>query len=158
MLDPIVPWFARRPALLDSAGVPVQPFLPPILLVDYDPARAGQLAMLLDRPILHIAGDLVELLVALAVEKPQLVLLVHDPPGLDALALCQTLRAASEVPIMVLFTTPGGYDRARALWGGADDALPLPLAPVELRARIAALLRRCWRSLPDAHKQASACE
>src|SRR5262245_54698127 len=100
MLDLIIPWFARRPALLDSAGMPVQPVLPPILLVDADVARAAQLAILLSRPTQHVTDDLVAVLAALAVEKPQLVLLVHDPPDLDAVALCQTLRAASLVPIM----------------------------------------------------------
>jgi DNA-binding response OmpR family regulator len=108
MLDLIKSRLMRRPALLDSAGTPVLPTLPPILLVDPDAARASQIGMLLDHPTLHIAGDLVTVLAALAVEKPQLLLLVHDPPALDALALCQTLRAASNVPIMVLIATPGG--------------------------------------------------
>jgi DNA-binding response OmpR family regulator len=142
MLESMISRLVRRPALLDSAGLPVLPTPLPILLIDPDTARAGQLAMLLERPTQHIAGDLVAVLAVLAVEKPQLVLLVHDPPALDAVALCQTLRAASNVPIILLMTTPGGYDRARALWAGADDALPFPLAPNELHARIAALPRR----------------
>ena len=140
MLESILSWLMRRPALIDSAGAPVLTIRSPILLIDPDAARADQIGLLLDPPVQHIAGDVVAALVALAIQAPQLVLVVHAPPALDAVALCRTIRAASSVPIMLLIAAPGGADCARALRAGANDALPLPVAPSELLAHIAAIV------------------
>lgn len=140
MLASILSWLVRRPALIDSAGAPVLSTLLPILLIDSDAARAEQIALLLDHPVQHIVGDVVTALVTLAVHAPQLVLLVHALPGLDGLAFCRTIRAASTVPIILLFSAPGGADCTRALRAGADDALPLLVAPAELQACIAAIV------------------
>ena len=140
MLDSLLSWLVRRPALIDSAGAPVLSTLPPILLIDPHTTRADQIGMLLDHPVQHIAGDVVAALVALALQTPQLVLLVHAPPALDGVAFCRTIRAASNVPIILLVAVPGGADRARALRAGADDTVPLPVAPAELQARIAAIV------------------
>lgn len=68
-------------------------------------------------------------------------------PGLDGLTVCQRLRAAAAtMPILVLSARSEIADRVRGLDLGADDYLPKPFAVEELRARVAALLRR--RALP----------
>jgi two-component system, OmpR family, response regulator len=61
----------------------------------------------------------------------------------DALALCRTLRAASDVPLMVLAPRVDEFDRIVALEMGADDYLVKPVNPREFLARLRNLLRRC---------------
>ena len=68
-------------------------------------------------------------------------------PGKDGFAVCRELRAASvSTPILMLSARSEIADRVRGLELGADDYLPKPFAVAELRARVAALMRR--RSLP----------
>ncbi len=68
-------------------------------------------------------------------------------PGRDGFAVCRELRAASvSTPILMLSARSEIADRVRGLELGADDYLPKPFAVAELRARVAALMRR--RSLP----------
>ncbi|HEY4228874.1 MAG TPA: response regulator transcription factor [Thermoanaerobaculia bacterium] len=69
-------------------------------------------------------------------------------PGIDGFTVCQKLRAASSsTPILILSARSEIADRVRGLELGADDYLPKPFAVEELRARVAALLRR--RLLPQ---------
>jgi two-component system, OmpR family, response regulator len=64
-------------------------------------------------------------------------------PGLDGLALVQSLRAAgSKMPILLLTAMGGVDDRVQGLEAGADDYLVKPFAFSELSARINALARR----------------
>ena len=77
-----------------------------------------------------------------------LVLLDILLPGIDGFTLCQRLRAASATtPILMLSARSEIADRVRGLSLGADDYLPKPFAVEELRARVAALLRR--QALPQ---------
>lgn len=67
--------------------------------------------------------------------------------GMDGFEVCRAVRRAeSKMPILMLSARSEIADRVRGLNLGADDYLPKPFAVEELRARIAALLRR--RSLP----------
>jgi two-component system response regulator MprA len=63
-------------------------------------------------------------------------------PGLDGLEVCMRLRAASNVPILMLTAKDSVPDRVLGLESGADDYLVKPFAFPELLARIHALLRR----------------
>ena len=64
-------------------------------------------------------------------------------PGLDGLALVQTLRAGSVLTPVLFLTTMGGIDdRVTGLNAGGDDYLVKPFAFAELAARIHALGRR----------------
>ncbi|MCP5145756.1 MAG: response regulator transcription factor [Gammaproteobacteria bacterium] len=64
-------------------------------------------------------------------------------PGLDGLALVQTLRAAGNTTPVLMLTAIGGIaDRVDGLDAGADDYLVKPFAMPELAARIHALGRR----------------
>src|SRR4029079_6561084 len=79
--------------------------------------------------------------------RPHLVVLDWMLPGLDGLAVCQRLRAQSDVAI--LMPTANGELEARVagLDGGADDYLVKPFKFQELLARIRAILRRHHLSL-----------
>jgi len=64
-------------------------------------------------------------------------------PGLDGLAIVQTLRASTvQTPALFLTTMSGIGDRVTGLNAGADDYLVKPFAFSELAARVTALGRR----------------
>jgi DNA-binding response OmpR family regulator len=66
-------------------------------------------------------------------------------PDGDGFDLCRTLRAESEVPIVMLTARGDDTDRIVGLELGADDYLPKPFNPRELLARLRAVLRRSHR-------------
>ncbi len=73
---------------------------------------------------------------------PHLVLLDIMLPGIDGITLCRTIRARSEVPIIMLTARGELDDKVKGLDSGADDYLPKPFKFAELMARIRAVLRR----------------
>ena len=75
-------------------------------------------------------------------DTPDLVVLDLLLPALDGLQVCQTLRALSPVPIIILTALSTERDKLRGLDMGADDYLTKPFSPRELVARVRAVLRR----------------
>jgi len=75
-------------------------------------------------------------------QPPDLVILDWMLPGLDGLEVCRRLRAASDVPILMLTAKEDVQDRVLGLDAGADDYLVKPFDFAELLARIRALFRR----------------
>ncbi len=73
---------------------------------------------------------------------PDLVVLDWMLPGLDGLEVCKRLRAASDVPILMLTAKDDIKDRVQGLDAGADDYLVKPFSVDELMARVRALFRR----------------
>jgi len=73
---------------------------------------------------------------------PRLVILDLMLPGLSGLEVCRSLRAASQVPILVLSARGEEATKIQALDLGADDYLTKPFGMGELLARVRALLRR----------------
>jgi two-component system OmpR family response regulator len=71
-----------------------------------------------------------------------LILLDLMLPGEDGLSLCRTLRAKSNIPIIMLTAKGEEVDRVIGLEMGADDYLSKPFGSRELIARIKAVLRR----------------
>jgi two-component system, OmpR family, response regulator MprA len=63
-------------------------------------------------------------------------------PGLDGMEVCRRLRAADQVPILMLTARDATADRVRGLDSGADDYLVKPFERQELLARLRALMRR----------------
>ena len=78
----------------------------------------------------------------LADSRIDLILLDLMLPGEDGLSLCRTLRAESNIPIIMLTAKGDEVDRVIGLEMGADDYLPKPFGSRELIARIKAVLRR----------------
>ena len=75
-------------------------------------------------------------------ERPDLVLLDMNMPGIDGLVTCRDIRAASSVPIIMLTVRSSEKDKVRSLDAGADDYVTKPFSMEELLARIRAALRR----------------
>ncbi len=83
----------------------------------------------------------------LADSRIDLVLLDLMLPGEDGLSLCRTLRAASNIPVIMLTAKGDEIDRVIGLEMGADDYLPKPFGSRELIARIKAVLRRTHETM-----------
>ena len=88
----------------------------------------------------------------LATSGIDLVVLDLMMPGEDGLTLCRDLRAAGDMPIIMLTAMAEETDRVVGLEIGADDYLTKPFNPRELLARIKAVLRRT-ASLPPKHER-----
>jgi DNA-binding response OmpR family regulator len=63
-------------------------------------------------------------------------------PDLDGFEVCRRVRAASDLPVLMLTARGDDTDRIVGLELGADDYLPKPFNPRELLARLRAVLRR----------------
>ena len=88
------------------------------------------------------AGDGLEALRRHAAEKPDLVILDVNLPGIDGFEVCRRIRAEADTPVMMLTVRSEEADQVRGLDLGADDYLAKPFSPRTLLARVRALLRR----------------
>ena len=79
---------------------------------------------------------------ALVATGHDLVLLDLGLPDMDGYDVCRALRAASDVPIIVLTARSDEVDRVLGLELGADDYVVKPFGFRELVARIRAVSRR----------------
>jgi len=75
-------------------------------------------------------------------DKFDLIILDLTLPGLDGLEVCKEIRKRHTTPIIISSARHDLTDKITALENGADDYLPKPYDPLELRARIMSLLRR----------------
>ncbi len=71
-----------------------------------------------------------------------LILLDLMLPKLDGLSVCRTIRAFSNVPIIMLTAKNDDIDKILGLEYGADDYITKPFNIREVTARIKAILRR----------------
>jgi DNA-binding response OmpR family regulator len=74
-------------------------------------------------------------------------------PGIGGLDVLRRLRARSTVPVLILTARGEDVERILGLELGADDYLPKPFNPLELIARIRAILRRI--ATPASHAAAA---
>lgn len=63
-------------------------------------------------------------------------------PGMDGFEVCRRIRAAGELPIIMLTARSDDMDVVAGLEAGADDYVVKPVRPRVLEARIRAVLRR----------------
>jgi two-component system KDP operon response regulator KdpE len=75
-------------------------------------------------------------------EKPDLILLDVNMPGIGGIEACREIRRASAAPIIMLTVRNAERDKVLALDAGADDYVVKPFGIEELMARIRASLRR----------------
>lgn len=71
-----------------------------------------------------------------------LILLDVMMPGLDGFQVLKCLREERDTPVLMLTARTESASRIRGLNEGADDYLPKPFEPMELLARVRAILRR----------------
>jgi len=81
-------------------------------------------------------------------ERPELVLLDVNMPGMGGLQACREIRDQSDIAIIMLTVRNTEHDKVLALDAGADDYVVKPFSMEELLARIRAALRRTTSAEP----------
>jgi DNA-binding response OmpR family regulator len=85
-------------------------------------------------------------------EDPDLVILDVMLPDANGMELCRSIRATSDVPIVMLTARGEVPDRVLGLELGADDYVAKPFEPRELVARVEGLMRRSRPAPPAVHR------
>ncbi len=86
-----------------------------------------------------------EALRAVAVDRPDIVILDLGLPDMEGTEVTRRIREWSEVPIIILSVREQENEKIAALDAGADDYLTKPFGTGELMARIRAALRHSAR-------------
>jgi two-component system KDP operon response regulator KdpE len=125
------------PASLASTGAH-------LLLVEDDEAMRGTIAGNLAAHGYRIveAADVAEAIRRWDVERPDVILLDLGLPDGEGTTIIRRVRREATTPILVLSARGAEPDKVAALDAGADDYVTKPFGLAELRARVAALLRR----------------
>ncbi len=115
-----------------------------ILVVDDDVKTVDLVKMYLERDghAVLTAYDGLSALQTFREHQPDLIVLDVMLPGMDGVTICRTLRAKSEVPVIMLTARTRDEDKLTGLDTGADDYVTKPFSPGELAARVRAILRR----------------
>ncbi len=122
-----------------------------VLIVEDDVNIAQLLQMYLEKEgyAVTLAADGGEGLTKFRSIKPDLVLLDVMMPVMDGWSVCKTIRAESDVPVIMLTAKSETDDKINGLKSGADDYITKPFEMREVLARIEAVLRRSDRGGKD---------
>lgn len=82
-------------------------------------------------------------------ESFDLIILDWMMPRMDGLEFCKRVRQTSQIPILMVSAKVGDMDKILGLTTGVDDYIIKPFNPLELMARIKALLRRSNYNRPS---------
>lgn len=117
---------------------------PLLVVIDDEPGIVDfvQIGLLDEGYRVAVAGTGAEGLALVRGERPAGVILDAGLPDLDGFDLLATIRAESDVPIIMLTARGDVDDRVRGLELGADDYIAKPFHFAELLARVRAHLRR----------------
>ena len=115
-----------------------------VLVVEDDKNIRDLLQMYLEKEgyAVTVASDGGQGLAKFRAIKPDLVLLDVMMPVMDGWAVCKTIRAESQTPIIMLTAKSETDDKVAGLKSGADDYITKPFEMKEVLARIEAVLRR----------------
>jgi len=115
-----------------------------ILIVDDDNNIAELISLYLTKECFDtmIVNDGESVMPAMETFAPNLILLDLMLPGIDGYQVCREVRAQYSVPIIMLSAKGEVFDKVLGLELGADDYMAKPFNPLELVARVKALLRR----------------
>lgn len=115
-----------------------------ILLVEDETSISEPLAFLLEREgyRVQVVADGAEAARVFPESGADLVLLDLMLPGLPGTEVCRSIRAKSNVPIIMLTAKDSEIDIVVGLELGADDYITKPYSTRELLARVRAALRR----------------
>ena len=116
-----------------------------VLLADDDPSLRQLVAMTLgtDSFTLFQAGDGEQSLAIAQAERPELVLLDLNMPGLSGLEVCGAIKSDERLrhtKVVMLTASGNSEDREKAMALGADDYFVKPFSPVALLDKIYDLL------------------
>ena len=119
---------------------------PRILIVDDEPFNVDLLEQQLDELGYETvsAGDGMEALEKITVEKPDVILLDVMMPKLDGFTVCRMLKDNKQtrlIPIVIMTALDAVEDRIQGIEAGADDFLTKPVDERELLARIRTTLK-----------------
>jgi len=117
---------------------------PNVLVVDGNQGMRDQLGRMLALRgyTVRLAADETDAHASLKASRPALVIATVDPPRLDAIALCRSVRESTGTPVIILSRGEQVETEVEALDAGADDYVVLPLRHESFLARIRAVLRR----------------
>jgi len=79
--------------------------------------------------------------------KPKMVLLDLNLPGMDGIDIMRQIRQKDDTPVIMVTARVEEVDRLLGLELGADDYITKPFSPREVVARVKAVLRRVGKSL-----------
>ena len=115
-----------------------------VLVVDDEPSVANALRCVLLTEGYHVrtAAEGRNALASFHEWRPRLVITDLRMAPMNGIELCRRIRAASNVPIIVVSGEDGEGPKHEALASGADDYVEKPFNAGELLARVRALLRR----------------
>ena len=115
-----------------------------ILMVDDDPHIRELASLFLRRDGFDVyeASDGIDALAKLDSLKADLFIIDVMMPKMDGWELCRELRAAYDLPILMLTAKGETSQKLKGFQLGTDDYLVKPFDPLELVARVHALLKR----------------
>ena len=115
-----------------------------ILVIDDEPPiqRLVRARLQSDDYAVLTASTGLEALELLEDQRPDLIILDVMMPGIDGFETLRRIRAAHQVPVIMLTARTSDADRLKGFHSGVDDYLSKPFNPDELAARVAAILRR----------------
>ncbi|MDC0674318.1 ATP-binding protein [Nannocystis radixulma] len=118
---------------------------PRLVVAEDNPDMASYIAGILgDDYAIELVSNGAEALRAVQARRPDVVLSDIMMPEMDGYELVARLKrdqSLRDVPVVLLSAKASRDETVRGLEVGADDYLPKPFAPIELRARLAAALR-----------------
>jgi len=115
-----------------------------VLVVDDDPHIRELVRHFLRQEgyAVHEAADGEEALAILQSVKADLVIVDIMMPNMDGWELCRVLREHGDMPLLMLTARGETADKLEGFRLGVDDYLVKPFDPLELTARVKAVLRR----------------
>jgi DNA-binding response OmpR family regulator len=118
-----------------------------VLIVDDEPHVVNLISLTLGDKEYDLveAEDGVQALAMVAKEKPDIIVLDLMMPNMNGYEVCQRLKEnvlTQHIPIIILSAKSQVADKVKGIRIGADEYITKPFDPLELEARISALLKK----------------
>lgn len=114
------------------------------VVIDDDPDARSLLTGILERAgcTVYSAGTDAEGIELVRLHSPSVTTLDIDIPDVDGFGVATRIRAFSDTYLLLFTTRASDCDVIRGYQSGADSYMAKPFRPLELRARVEAMLRR----------------